>query len=87
MAAHIRWIDNSLIPTEKVIRHKAHKQLTENRKKEELKKKEFHTHTGTVEYFIEEMDGNAKQLLKIGSLIGAGPKPSFGLGFMDVTTD
>lgn len=49
------------------------------------RKKEFHTHTGTVEYLVEEMDGNTKQLLEIGSLIGAGPKPSFGLGFMSIT--
>lgn len=51
------------------------------------KKKEFHTYTGTVEYYVEEMDGNAKQLLKIGSLIGAGPKPSFGLGFIKTIDD
>lgn len=51
------------------------------------KKKEFHTYTGTVEYLVEEMDSNTKQLLKIGSLIGAGPKPSFGLGFMKTTNE
>jgi len=47
------------------------------------KKKEFHTYMETVEYLIEEMDDNAKQLLKIGSLIGTGPKPSFGLGLYE----
>lgn len=30
------------------------------------------------------MDEQAKRLLKIGELVGAGPKPSFGLGFCKV---
>src|SRR3990172_104773 len=47
-------------------------------------KRDFHTYTGTAEYSIEKMDENALQLLRIGLLIGAGPKPSFGLGFLRV---
>jgi len=31
------------------------------------------------------MDDQAKKLLKIGELVGAGPKPSFGLGFYRVS--
>ncbi len=45
-------------------------------------KREFHTYTGTAEYSIERMDENAMQMLRMGLLIGAGPKPSFGFGFM-----
>ncbi len=47
-------------------------------------KRDFHTYTGTAEYSIEKIDENAMQLLRIGLLIGAGPKPSFGLGFIRV---
>jgi len=47
-------------------------------------KREFHTYTGTAEYSIESMDENAKQLFRISLLIGAGPKPSFGFGFLNV---
>ncbi len=45
-------------------------------------KRDFHTYTGTAEYSIEKIDENAIQLLRIGLLIGAGPKPSFGLGLL-----
>ncbi len=45
-------------------------------------KRDFFTYTGTAEYSIEKIDENAMQLLRIGLLIGAGPKPSFGLGFL-----
>jgi len=44
-------------------------------------KGEIHAYTGTARYTIGTMDDQAKTLLKIGELIGAGPKPSFGLGF------
>ncbi len=47
-------------------------------------KREFHTYAGTAEYSIESMDENAKQLFRISLLIGAGPKPSFGFGFLNV---
>jgi len=47
-------------------------------------KRDFFTYTGTAEYSIEKIDENAMQLLRIGLLIGAGPKPSFGLGFLRV---
>jgi CRISPR-associated endoribonuclease Cas6 len=47
-------------------------------------KREFHTYTGTAEYSIESIDESAKQLLQTGLLIGAGPKPSFGFGFLKV---
>jgi len=42
----------------------------------------LHVYTGTAEYSIQKIDENAIQLLRIGLLIGAGPKPSFGLGFI-----
>ena len=45
-------------------------------------KRDFFTYTGTAEYSIQKIDENAIQLLRIGLLIGAGPKPSFGLGFI-----
>jgi len=45
-------------------------------------KRDFFTYTGTAQYSIEKIDKNAIQLLRIGLLIGAGPKPSFGLGFI-----
>ncbi len=45
-------------------------------------KRDFHTYTGTAEYSIEKIDENAIRLIRIGLLIGAGPKPSFGLGFL-----
>jgi hypothetical protein len=44
-------------------------------------KGEFHAYTGTARYSVNNMDEQAKRLLKIGELIGAGAKPSFGLGF------
>ena len=47
-------------------------------------KRDLHTYTGTAEYSIEKIDENAMQLLRIGLLIGTGPKPSFGLGFLRV---
>lgn len=47
-------------------------------------KRSFFTYTGSAEYSIEKIDENAIQLLRIGLLIGAGPKPSFGLGFLRV---
>ncbi len=44
-------------------------------------KGEIHAYTGTAHYKVGTMDEQAMRLLKIGELIGAGPKPSFGLGF------
>jgi len=49
-------------------------------------KGEIHAYTGTARYTIGTMDDQAKTLLKIGELIGAGPKPSFGLGFYRLTS-
>jgi CRISPR/Cas system endoribonuclease Cas6 (RAMP superfamily) len=34
---------------------------------------------------VGAMDKQVKRLQKIGELIGAGPKPSFGLGFYRLT--
>jgi CRISPR-associated endoribonuclease Cas6 len=48
-------------------------------------KGEIHAYTGTALYKINNIDEEAKRLLKIGELIGAGPKPSFGLGFYSIT--
>jgi hypothetical protein len=50
-------------------------------------KRDFHTYTGTAEYAIEKIDENAMQLFRIGLLIGAGPKPSFGLGFFQIRSE
>ncbi len=47
-------------------------------------KRDFFTYTGTAEYSVEKIDENAMQIFRIGLLIGAGPKPSFGLGFLKV---
>jgi CRISPR/Cas system endoribonuclease Cas6 (RAMP superfamily) len=49
-------------------------------------KGEIHAYTGTAQYTVACMDDQAKRLLKIGELIGAGPKPSFGLGFYRLIT-
>lgn len=40
----------------------------------------FITYTGKAEYDVE-VDDDAAKLLKIGELIGAGAKSSFGMGF------
>jgi len=44
----------------------------------------FYGYTGVVDYGIEEMDRNAAWLLSIGSLLGAGPKASFGCGYIQI---
>jgi CRISPR/Cas system endoribonuclease Cas6 (RAMP superfamily) len=47
-------------------------------------KREIHAYTCMAHYTGGSMNEQAKKLLKIGELIGAGPKPSFGLGFYRV---
>lgn len=47
-------------------------------------KSEFHAYTGTAKYKVNNIDEQALRLLKIGELIGAGAKPSFGLGFFRI---
>ena len=48
-------------------------------------KRSFYTYTGEVVYRVNTIDEKAKWLLSVGSLIGAGPKSSFGFGFFDIT--
>lgn len=45
----------------------------------------FHGITGFVKYEVHEADENAMKLLKIGELIGAGAKASFGFGFFRIS--
>lgn len=46
--------------------------------------RQFYAYTGEVEYRVHELDESARWLLAVGSLIGAGPKASFAMGFFDV---
>lgn len=46
--------------------------------------REFHAFTGKAEYKINNWDSNAVKLLNIGSLIGAGSKSSYGMGFFEI---
>ncbi len=47
-------------------------------------KRAFYAITGHARYRITEMDENASLMIKIGELIGAGAKASFGMGFFNV---
>ncbi|RLI79954.1 hypothetical protein DRP07_09645 [Archaeoglobales archaeon] len=49
-----------------------------------LGKRMFQAYTGYSDYRIVEADENAFKLLKIGSLIGAGAKASFGMGLFKI---
>ncbi len=44
----------------------------------------FHGVTGYARYRIDEIDVNSLSLLRIGELIGAGAKASFGMGFFKI---
>jgi len=45
----------------------------------------FHGITGYAKYRISEIDNNSLKLLRIGELIGAGAKASFGMGFFKLS--
>lgn len=49
-------------------------------------KRSFYAYTGEVVYKINNLDEMSRWLLSVGSLIGAGPKASFGLGFFENTS-
>jgi len=46
--------------------------------------REFYAFTGKADYKIDNCDSNAIKLLNIGSLIGAGSKSSYGMGFFEI---
>lgn len=45
----------------------------------------WHCWTGIAEYKFERLGSTASWLLGVGKLLGAGPKSSFGLGFLDIS--
>jgi len=47
-------------------------------------KRKFYGITGFAKYRIKECDENAMRLLRVGELIGAGAKASFGFGFFKI---
>ena len=47
-------------------------------------KRIFHAYTGVADYKILDADENTLKFLKIGELIGAGAKSSFGMGFFEL---
>ncbi len=47
-------------------------------------KRVFYGITGHARYRITEMDEEATKLLRIGELIGAGAKASFGMGYFNI---
>jgi len=54
------------------------------RKSSRSSKDRFMGYTGKLSYKLHKIDQNAKWLLNIGSLIGAGKDLSFGLGMLDI---
>jgi CRISPR-associated endoribonuclease Cas6 len=48
-------------------------------------RRKFHGITGYVKYEINDADENAMRLFRIGELIGAGAKASFGFGFFRIS--
>lgn len=55
-----------------------------NRRSQRGGRQEFDSHTGIVAYDIKNMDEHARWLLSVGEIIGAGPKPSFGCGWISI---
>jgi CRISPR-associated endoribonuclease Cas6 len=49
-----------------------------------LGRREFSAYTGNAEYKVIDANTNTFNLLRIGALIGAGAKSSFGMGFFEI---